>query len=93
MRPGRPESIWQPPRGQQSPGEHLLSQGHQAIASLGQEVWEALEGTSLPLEFFKDSTASLSEQHWGMGERKNKLSISVPSPSGDRFGRLLFCIL
>ena len=37
----------------------LLSQGHQAIASLGQEVCEALGNTSLSLEFFKDNTASV----------------------------------
>ena len=49
---------------QQSP---LLLGGHQATASLGREVWEALGNTSPPLEFFKGSTADSSV---GGGERE-----------------------
>lgn len=37
----------------------VLSQGHQAAACFGQEVWEALGSTFPPLEFFKGRKASL----------------------------------
>ena len=87
MRPGRPESIWQPPRGRQGPRESaLLLGGHQATASLGREVWEALGGHFPPLEFFKGSTVASSAG--GDGRKKNKVPLSVPGPSGVRGGKL-----
>lgn len=82
MRPGHPESIWQPPRGGQSPRKaHCCRKVTRPLPSLGRR--SGLDWGALPSFRILQGQRSLCVSSAGaMGKRKNKLPISVPGPSG-----------
>lgn len=68
MRPGRPETAWQPPRGRQSPRRAHCCHKATRPCPCGREVWGALG--SNPAFRILQGQHSLSEQRRGWEEGK-----------------------